>query len=210
MISSLQRVHTSVATPLRAAPQRIAIVRAVFALIWAAAVVIAVGDKVPHTDSDVPTTVAIVLASYPLIDVIASLLSSMFGDTRVLRINAAISALAVAGITTAALGSDAAATLVAFGVWAAISGSIQLGVAVHRRRAQGRQLPVIISGGLSTIAGVSFIAQSRSSDAHLATLAGYMTLGALLFLLWARRSQTDTQAATPQSTDAKPAGPPCA
>jgi uncharacterized membrane protein HdeD (DUF308 family) len=208
MIPSLQRVHTSVATPLRAVPQRIAIVRAVFALIWAAAVVIAVGDKVPHTDSDVPTTVALLLGSYPLIDVIASFLSSRFGDTRMLRINAAISVLAVAGITTAALGSDAAATLVAFGAWAAISGALQLGLAVHRRRVQSRQLPMIISGGLSTIAGVSFIAQSGSDDAHLATLAGYMSLGALLFLLWARRSQTDTRAATSQSTDSKSAGPP--
>jgi len=210
MAPSLQRDHTSVATPLRAAPRRIAIVRAVFALIWAAAVVIAVGDKVPHTDSDVPTAVALLLASYPLIDVIASLLSSKFGDTRVLRINAAISALAAVAIAIAAFGSDAAATLVAIGAWAAISGAIQFGVAVHRRRAQGRQLPVIVSGALSTIAGVSFIAQSGSDDAHLATLAGYMALGALLFLLWARRRQTDTQAATPQSTDSKPAGLPCA
>jgi uncharacterized membrane protein HdeD (DUF308 family) len=127
----------------------------------------------------------------------------------VLRINAAISALAAVGIATAAFGSDAATTLVAFGAWAAISGAIQFGVAVHRRRAQGRQLPVIVSGALSTIAGVSFIAQSGSDDAHLATLAGYMALGALLFLLWARR-QTDTPAATPQSTDSKPAGLPCA
>jgi len=205
MAPSLQRDHTSVATPLRAAPRRIAIVRAVFALIWAAAEVIAVGDKVPHTDSDLPTAVALLLASYPLIDVIASLLSSKFGDTRVFRINAAISALAAVGIAIAAFGSDAAATLVAVGAWAAISGAIQFGVAVHRR-----QLPLIVSGALSTIAGVSFIAQSGSDDAHLATLAGYMALGALLFLLWARRRQTDTQAATPQSTDSKPAGLPCA
>src|SRR5262245_53494337 len=136
MAPSLQLDHTSVATPLPAVPQRIAIVRAVFALIWAAAVVIAVGGKVPHTDSDVPTAVALLLASYPLIDVIASLLSSTFGDTRVLRINAAISALAAVGIAVAAFGSDAAATLVAVGAWAAISGAIQFGVAVHRRRAQ--------------------------------------------------------------------------
>lgn len=42
--------------------QRIATIRADFALIWAAAVVIAVGNKVPHTDSDVPTAVALLLA----------------------------------------------------------------------------------------------------------------------------------------------------
>jgi hypothetical protein len=173
----------------RDAAQRIATIRAVFALIWAAAVVIAVGNRVPHTDSDVPTAVALLLASYPLIDVTASIFSSTRGDTRVLRINAAISALAVAGVAIAAFGSDAAATLVAFGAWAAISGAIQLGVAIRRRRAQHRQLPMIVSGGLSIIAGVSFIAQAGSDDAHLATLAGYMALGALLFLLWARRNK---------------------
>ena len=206
MAASLQHDRTSIATPFRVTPRRIAIVRAVFALIWAAAVVVAVGgDKVPHTDSDVPTAVALLLASYPLIDVIASLLASKFADTRVLRINAAISALAAVGIAIAAFGSDAAAMLVAVGGWAAISGAIQLGVAIHRR-----QGPLIVSGTLSTIAGVSFIAQSRSDDAHLATLAGYMALGALLFLFWARRRPTDAQTTTPQSPDSEPAGLPCA
>ena len=164
-----------------------------FALISAAALVIAVGNKVPHTASDVPASVALLLASYPLIDVVASLLSSTYGDTRLLRVNAGISSLAVIGIAAAAFGSDAATTLVAFGAWALISGAIQLGVALRRRRAHGRQLPMIVSGGLSTLAGITFIAQSGNNDAHLVTLAGYMALGAVLFLLWARRDQPDRE-----------------
>jgi len=203
MTPSLPHGNTSVPTLLRLPPPRIAVVRAGFALVWAAALVIAVGDKVPHTDSDVPTAAALVLASYPLIDVIASLLSSRFRDTRVLRINAAISALAAIGIALAAFGSDAAATLVAVGVWAAVSGAILLGIAVHRRRAQGGQLPLIVSGALSTIAGVSFVAQSGQHDAHLATLAGYMAFGAVLFLFSARRP-TSAHPATPQSADSEP------
>jgi uncharacterized membrane protein HdeD (DUF308 family) len=182
-------------TSLRAVPQRIAVVRALLALVWAAAVVMAVGDQVPTTDTDLPTTAALFLASYPLIDVTASLLASSFADTRVLRINAAISALATVGIAIAAFGSDAGATLVAFGAWAAVSGAIQLGIAIHRRRAEGRQLPMIVSGGLSTVAGLSFIAASGDDKAHLATLGGYMAVGALLYLLWARRAQTDPEAA---------------
>ena len=39
-------------------PRRIAIVRAVLALAWAAALVIAVGDEVPSTSSDVPIAAA--------------------------------------------------------------------------------------------------------------------------------------------------------
>ena len=157
--------------------------------------VVAVGDHVLTTNTDLPTSAALFLASYLLIDVIASLLASAFADTRVLRINAAISALATVGIAIAAFGSDAGATLVAFGAWAAVSGAIQLGIAIHRRRAEGRQLPMIVSGGLSTVAGLSFIAASGDDKAHIATLGGYMAVGALLYLLWARRGQTGPEAA---------------
>jgi hypothetical protein len=165
--------------------RRIAIVRALLALVWAAALVIAVGDQVPSTSSDVPIAAAALLASYPAIDVVASIAAALGTNAsgRVLRINAAISALAVAAIGARAFGADAGATLAAFGSWAALSGAIQFGVAVHRRRTKGHQLPLIISGGLSTIAGIAFLAGSGMDHAHLAMVAGYMALGALLFLL---------------------------
>ena len=195
MSAALHLKDAAPGTSFRVAPQRIAVVRALLALAWAAALALAVGDHVPTTDTDLPTAAALVLASYPLIDVIASLLRSTFADARVLRINAAVSALAVIGIAVAAFGSDAGATLIAFGAWAAVSGAIQLGISIHRRRAEGRQLPMIVSGGVSTIAGLSFIAASGNDKAHLATLAGYMAVGALLYLLSARRSQVDPQRA---------------
>ena len=180
----------------RDSPRRIAIVRAVLALVWAAALVIAVGDQVPSTSSDVPIAAAALLASYPAIDVVASIAGALGTEAspRVLRINAAISALAVAAIGAAAFGSDAGATLAAFGAWAAVSGAIQLGVAVHLRT-EGRQLPMIVSGGLSTIAGLGFLASAGMDDAHLATVGGYMALGALLYLLGAHRSRTAPRAA---------------
>jgi uncharacterized membrane protein HdeD (DUF308 family) len=178
----------------RSTPRRIAVIRAAFALAWAAALVIAVGGDMPSTHADLPIGVAALLASYPLIDVVASLVGSTFADTRLLRVNAAISTVAVAAIGVAAFGSDAGATLVAFGAWAAVSGVLQLGLAVHRRRSQGRQLPMMVSGGLSTIAGVSFLAASGMDEAHLANVAGYMALGAVLFLLWAGRFQVAPRA----------------
>jgi hypothetical protein len=185
------------ATPSRDAPQRIAIVRAVLALVWAVALVIAVGDHVPSTNSDVPIAAAALLASYPAIDVVASIAAALSTDAseRVLRINAALSALAVAAIGATAFGADAGATLAAFGSWATVSGAIQFGAAVHRRRAGSRQLPLIVSGGLSTIAGISFLAASGMDDAHLAIVGGYMALGALLYLLSAHRSRTAPRAA---------------
>ena len=169
--------------------QRIANIRAVLALAWAAAVIIAVGSEVPTTASDLAAGVAALLASYPLIDVVASIAGARHdGASRnVLRVNAAISTAAVVAIAVTGFGSDAGATLASFGAWAAISGAIQFSVAIHRRRSRGGQLPMIVSGGLSTIAGLGFIAQSGGNDAHVTYIAGYMALGALFYLLSAQR-----------------------
>jgi hypothetical protein len=190
--------HVRDTPPSRGVPQRIAVVRAVLALVWAAALLIVVaGDEVPSTSSDVPIAAAALLATYPAIDVIASIAVglSTAASGRLLRINVALSALAVVAIGAAAFGADAGATLVAFGAWAAVSGAIQFGVAVRRRRAERRQPPMIVSGGLSTIAGISFLAASGMDDAQLATVSGYMALGALLYLLWAHRNRTAPRAA---------------
>jgi hypothetical protein len=182
--------------PLDQSP-RIATIRAVLALAWAAAVIIAVGSDVPTTASDLAAGVAVLLASYPLIDVVASIAAARYDATSrsVLRVNAAISTAAVVAIAVTGFGSDAGATLASFGAWAAISGAIQFGVAIHRRRSQGGQLPMIVSGGLSTIAGLGFIAQSGGNDAHLTYIGGYMALGALLYLLSALRGRAHPGAA---------------
>jgi uncharacterized membrane protein HdeD (DUF308 family) len=171
--------------------QRIANIRALLALAWAAAVIIAVGNDVPTTASDLAAGVAVLLASYPLIDVVASIAEARYDGTsrNVLRVNAAISTAAVVAIAVTGFGSDAGATLASFGAWAAISGAIQLGVAIRRRRSRGGQLPMIVSGGLSTVAGLGFIAQSGGNDAHLTYIGGYMALGALLYLLSALRGR---------------------
>jgi uncharacterized membrane protein HdeD (DUF308 family) len=161
--------------------------RAVLALLWAAALVLAVGDRVPTTDADLPFAVAAILTTYPLIDAGASIVAG-------LRLNAAISAIAAVAVGATAFGADAGATLIAFGLWAAVSGAIQFGVAVHRRRRDGGQVAMLISGGLSTLAGISFLSAAGMDDAHLATLAGYMAFGAVLYLVSARPRRTSTEA----------------
>ena len=171
---------------------RVALVRALFALVWAAALVAVVGNDVTSTSSDVPAAAAGLLASYPVIDVLASIVAArgMGASGRGLRINAALSSLAIVAIVVTASASDVGAVLVAFGAWAAVSGAIQLALAIRRHRAQGRQLPLIVSGGLSTIVGIAFIAASGKDHVHLTMVAGYMALGALLFLLSAVRTPT--------------------
>lgn len=46
-------------------PRRIAVARAAVALLWAAALAIALGDDVARTDADVPAAAAALLAAYP-------------------------------------------------------------------------------------------------------------------------------------------------
>jgi uncharacterized membrane protein HdeD (DUF308 family) len=73
-----------------------------------------------------------------------------------------------------------------------VSGLIQLFNAIQRRRNGSRELPMLISGGLSAIAGASIIASSSADDPSLTALAGYATLGAVLFLVSALRTRTST------------------
>jgi uncharacterized membrane protein HdeD (DUF308 family) len=186
--------------------RRIAVVRAVLALAWAAALVVAVRHRVPSTHSDIPLAAAALLTTYPAIDAIASIVGASHGTTTssalLLRVNAVISAVAVAALAVTAFGYDAGSALAAFGAWAAVSGAVQLATALRHRRTDRRQLPMIVSGGLSTLAGINFITAATSDAAHLATIAYYMAFGAVLYLAWALRRQTsrgpvDNTPATP-------------
>ncbi|HWI70507.1 MAG TPA: DUF308 domain-containing protein [Baekduia sp.] len=170
-------------------PRRIARLRAVVALVWAAALAIAAGDD---AGPELSAGLAALVTAYPVIDVVASLTEPARGGdrSRLLQVNAAIGTLAVAALAGAAFGSDVSAVLAVFGTWAFVSGAIQLANAVHRRRAGTRELPMIVSGALSALAGISFIASSGGDDPSLTPLAGYAAFGAALFLLWAYRTRT--------------------
>ena len=84
--------------------------------------------------------------------------------------------------------ADAGTTLAVFGVWALVSGALQLGTAAMRRRAGSRELPMIVSGAISAVAGLSFVAGSSQDVPHLTNLAAYAGLGAVLYLVWAARA----------------------
>jgi uncharacterized membrane protein HdeD (DUF308 family) len=171
-------------------PRRVTSLRAAAALVWAAVIAISAGDA----GTDLSAGLALLVTAYPVIDVVASLAEAAQGGeaaTR-LRINAALSSVAVAGLAVAAFGSDVSSALAVFGSWAVVSGLIQLFNAIQRRRKGSRELPMLISGGLSAIAGASIIASSSADDPSLTALAGYATLGAVLFLVWAFRTRTST------------------
>jgi uncharacterized membrane protein HdeD (DUF308 family) len=197
MSASVAELNRGSRTPKSwGALRHVAVTRALIALVWAAGLVAAIGDRVPSTHSDVPVVAAVLLTTYPLIDVIASLIAVSRGrgqSTVVLRINAAIGALAVVAIAATAFGSDAGAALIAFGVWAAVSGALLLATAIRDRRTRGGQVFLLVSGALSTLAGIMFVAASRMDHAHLATIGGYMALGGVLYLLSAWRGSASSQ-----------------
>jgi uncharacterized membrane protein HdeD (DUF308 family) len=93
-----------------------------------------------------------------------------------------IIALPIGGLTPA---------IIVFGVWAFVSGAVQLFLAIRRRRSLGGQWPMIVSGGLSVVAGISFVVMAGSPTTGLTTLAGYSAFGAFWYLvtaIWLTRS----------------------
>ncbi|WP_328993545.1 hypothetical protein OG394_04345 [Kribbella sp. NBC_01245] len=160
------------------------LIRTVFSLIWVA-LVFTTSTSLVSTDK--PTVIAAVLLTiYPLWDAIATLIerrmAGVAATNRVGAVNVALGLAAAVGMLVAAF-STVGKTLLVFGVWALFSGAIQLVVAVRRRHVVGAQWPMIISGGLSVLAGVTFAGMSTSATSGLSTVAGYSAFGAFWFLV---------------------------
>lgn len=176
--------HRHVAEPTTALRRRIAWTRALAALLWAAVFVAVLGSN-PDAAATVPTGAAILLVAYPLIDVVSWVVEG--GERRVLP--ATVSLAAAVALAVAAVAADAGAVLAIFGVWAVVSGALQLAAAIARRSAGGHELPMIASGAISVLAGVSFVVGSTQDVAPLKNLAGYAVFGAVFFAVWAARAR---------------------
>jgi uncharacterized membrane protein HdeD (DUF308 family) len=133
---------------------------------------------------------SILLIIYPAWDVIGT-----FFDIRANQhspsktpqyINAAISVITTIAVGVA-LQKGVPETLIVFGAWAILTGLIQLVLGLQRRRLLGGQWPMILSGGQSMIAGVSFIAMAHAPAMGITNLAGYAAFGAFYYLLSAFR-----------------------
>ncbi|MFC5219699.1 DUF308 domain-containing protein [Streptomyces coerulescens] len=160
------------------------LIRVAFSLIWVA-LVFATSARLVSTDE--PTVIAaVLLVVYPLWDVIATLLERRLAGpgatNRVSTVNIGLGLTATAGMIVAVF-STIGTTLLVFGVWALLSGAIQLVVAIRRRRTVGAQWPMVISGGQSVLAGATIAATSASATSGLSTVAGYSAFGAFWFLV---------------------------
>ncbi|GAB4085195.1 membrane protein [Myceligenerans cantabricum] len=157
------------------------LVRFGFAVVWAVAMFV-VGASLG------PATVTL-LVLYPLFDVAAAVVdlrSSKAARPAVgLYVNIALSLLTTIGLAVAVT-SGIPAVLRVWGAWAITAGIVQLVVATGRYRLGG-QWAMILSGGISVLAGSSFIAMAGGPGAALASVAGYATLGGIFFAASALR-----------------------
>jgi uncharacterized membrane protein HdeD (DUF308 family) len=157
--------------------RRLYFVRFGFAAVWAGLLTL--------TASDLGVAAGVLLVLYPLFDVAAAVVDARASGARELVLNIVISSLAALGLALAAT-SGIPAALRVWGAWAILAGAVQLVVALRRRRLGG-QWAMILSGGISTVAGASFIAMASRDDPSLTSLAGYAVLGGLFFLISAIR-----------------------
>ena len=152
--------------------------RAAFSLAWVA-LALAVGKTSPA----VATGLLIV---YPAWDAFANLLDiRMTGGVQANRtqaLNLWISALvAVAVAVSAAAGLHV--DLLLMGLWAVLSGLLQLATAVRRRRGDRSQWTMMLSGAQSAVAGTFFITQQGGPAPVIQAIAGYAAVGAVYFLI---------------------------
>ncbi|MDQ1571312.1 MAG: hypothetical protein QOF79_1986 [Actinomycetota bacterium] len=161
-------------------------VRAAFSVIWVTFVFVLASTLTTETK---PSVAAIVLLTiYPLWDVAATVFdirATPAASTHIPQyLNIAFGAIAAVGILISTLTSLTPA-LIVFGAWAFASGAIQLVLGLRRRKPVGGQWPMIISGGLSVLAGISFAATASAPKTGLTTLAGYSAFGAFWYLVGA-------------------------
>ncbi|QHV99736.1 hypothetical protein [Spirosoma endbachense] len=156
--------------------------RAAFSLAWVILVL-----AFAKTNAGIAT---ILFTIYPAWDVLATFLDIKANPPEVSKkmqvLNAAISITTTVAVALA-LQKGVPEALIVFGVWAILTGLIQLILGLSRRKQLGGQWPMIISGGQSMLAGGSFIAMAHAPNSGITTLAGYAAFGAFYFILAANR-----------------------
>jgi uncharacterized membrane protein HdeD (DUF308 family) len=172
---------TTVAAPgistTAAALRRLYFVRFAFAIVWAFVTFAVAKDLNPFAVT--------LFVLYPLFDVAAAIVDARSSRSTLLYVNMAISLLAAIGLAVAGA-SGIPAVLRVWGAWAIVAGLIQLIVGVTRR-SMGGQWPMIISGGISVLAGGAFLAGASAADPKLSNAIGYAIPGAIFFLIAAIR-----------------------
>lgn len=152
--------------------------RAAFAIVWVAIAATAAQQSA--------LLGAALLIIYPAFDALANLIdggrSGGYAQNRTQAMNVAVSTVVALGVAVAL--PDMHHVLAIFGIWAILSGMLQLGTGLRRWKDAGAQWPMIVSGAQSALAGGFFIFQAtQAAMPSVATVAGYAGFGAVWFLV---------------------------
>lgn len=153
--------------------------RAAFSFAWVAAA---------FTLADSMTAiVGALLLIYPAWDAAANLVDAQrnggMKHSPTQMLNAVVSGVTT-GAVAVALTMSMNAVLGVFGVWASLSGLLQLATGVRRRRSSGAQWPMILSGAQSAIVGVLFLKQANAPEVpSITAIAPYAAFGGFYFLV---------------------------
>ena len=153
-------------------------IRAAFSLAWVALAFAAAKES--------PVVASGLLIIYPAWDALANLLdANMTGGAKANPtqiLNTWISTLVTVAVAISLI-FKLQIILVIFGVWAIVSGLLQLATAIRRRKGNRGQWVMMLSGAQSALAGGFFLAQQGSAMPILQTLGGYAAVGAVYFLI---------------------------
>lgn len=152
--------------------------RAVFSIVWVAAAIV-VGAHSPIA--------SLLLILYPAWDALANLVDARTNGGLKANPSQALNVVASTVMTLVvalAVSKDTYAVLAVFGVWAILSGLLQLYTGVRRWRSYGAQWAMILSGAQSTLAGGFMISKSfAAAPPSILDIAPYAGFGAFYFLL---------------------------
>lgn len=176
-------IETSAAANTASKLRKLYFIRVAFSVTWV--ILVSLLAKTSFTAA------TILLVIYPLWDVVGTFLdirANQGNGTSVTPqyVNVAISIITTLAVAFA-IGKGVPSALIVFGAWALLTGLIQLVLGLKRRKEFGGQWPMILSGGQSMLAGVSFIAMAHSPNMSIVNLAGYSAFGAFYYLLAAIR-----------------------
>ena len=156
--------------------------RTAFSVLWAILLSVSLKSN--------PEISIILFVIYPAWDVFATYLDIKANPPDTSKtpqyVNVVIGILTTIGVALA-LQKGVPDALIVFGIWAIVTGVIQLVLGVRRRRELGGQWPMILSGGQSVVAGSVFILMAHSPTMGINSLAGYAVFGAFYFLIAAIR-----------------------
>jgi uncharacterized membrane protein HdeD (DUF308 family) len=153
--------------------------RAAVSVVWVAAA-FTVGKSMP-------VVAGVLLLVYPAWDAAANLVDAQRNGglkrNPTQALNTVVSAITTVAVAIA-LGMSMNAVLGVFGIWAALSGLLQLATGIRRWKSYGAQWAMILSGAQSVLAGVFFFKQANAPEAPSITdIAPYAAFGAFYFLV---------------------------